>query len=103
MRVFFLCAALFAPSAVAQNYTFLSGQDVVDALNQDSMIVQGYVLGVVDALKNHPDHCFRVPYRADADQLIYAALIEELSNPPADSVQAIVDVMQNRFPCTASK
>lgn len=105
MRTLLFLLAFVAPTAVAQDeYTFLSGQDVYDALVQDSMIVQGYVLGVVDALKDQPQGCFAVPYQADADQVIYAALMEQWSQTPptGNSIDAIVEVMRARFLCDAT-
>ena len=105
MKATMLVLAFVASRAIAsEDYNFLSGTDVHDALSQDSMIVQGYVLGVVDALKHQSEGCFTLPYQADADRLIFKAYIEYWREqvPPASSVEAIVEMMRNRFPCDAT-
>lgn len=105
MKLTMFALALLASRAIAsEDYNFLSGSDVHDALSQDSMIVQGYVLGVVDALKHQSEGCFTLPYQADADRLIYQAYLEYWQEqvPPASSVDAIVEMMRARFPCDAA-
>lgn len=105
MKLKMLALVFVASQAIAsEDYNFLSGTDVHDALSQDSMIVQGYVLGVVDALKHQPEGCFTLPYQADADRLIFQAYLEYWREqmPPASSVDAIVEMMWTRFPCDAT-
>ena len=105
MKLKLLALAFVASRAIAsEEYNFLSGTDVHDALSQDSMIVQGYVLGVVDALKHQSEGCFTLPYQADADRLIFQAYLEYWQEqvPPASSVDAIVEMMRARFPCDAT-
>lgn len=105
MKLKMFALAFAASQAIAsEDYNFLSGTDVHDALSQDSMIVQGYVLGVVDALKHQSEGCFTLPYQADADRLIFEAYLEYWRDqvPPASSVDAITKMMRDRFPCDAT-
>ena len=105
MKLTVFALAFVASRAIAsEDYNFLSGTDVHDALSQDSMIVQGYVLGVVDALKHQSEGCFTLPYQADADRLIFQAYLEYWQEqvPPASSVDSIVEMMRTRFPCDAT-
>ena len=105
MKLKLLALAFMTSRAIAsEDYNFLSGTDVHDALSQDSMIVQGFVLGVVDALKHQSEGCFTLPYQADADRLIFQAYLEYWQEqvPPASSVDAIVEMMRARFPCDAT-
>jgi hypothetical protein len=102
-----LAAALLSVSAKAEmpeNYSFISGDDLYDALSQESMVLQGYTLGVVDSLKHstNPDDCFVIPLRPDADQVIYAGFLEFWrDNPerPASAVAAIALMMRSEFAC----
>ena len=100
-----LCSTL-AVGAAQQPYTFISSDDLYEALTQESMILQGYTLGVADALKHSGDlsACFSIPLRPDADQIIYTTFIEYWENAkerPASSVDAITEMMVARFPCEA--
>lgn len=88
----------------AADYSFISGDDLYDALSQDSMVLQGYILGVTDALKhsNNPAECFTIPLRPDADQVIYSAYLnywQEQSPRPTNATRAISEMMLNQFPC----
>ena len=101
----FALAFVASQTVASEDYNFLSGTDVHDALSQDSMIVQGYVLGVVDALKHQSEGCFTLPYQADADRLIFKAYLEYWQSqvPPASSIEAIVEMMRARFRCNATR
>ena len=85
-------------------YSFISGSDLLDALTQESMMLQGYILGVTDALKHtkEPDRCFTIPLAANADALIYTAYAEywRAKTPvPQNSLNAIIEAMHARYPC----
>lgn len=85
-------------------YSFISGSDLLDALTQESMTLQGYILGVSDALKHtkEPDRCFTIPLAANADELIYKAYAEywRANRPiPENSLNAIIEAMHARYPC----
>lgn len=105
-RVFSLTAMLVAGqvSADANDYTFISGSDIYEALSQESMVVQGYVLGVADALKHSPNssECFEIPMRPDADSVIYSTYLEywQKRDIPDSGTEAITQVMLNNFPCS---
>ena len=92
--------------ADTQDYTFISGSDIYEALSQESMVVQGYVLGVADTLKHSPEsaQCFVIPMRPDADTLIYAAYLDYWQNRqiPESGTQAIADMMLENFPCSTN-
>ena len=92
--------------ADTQDYTFISGSDVYEALSQESMVVQGYVLGVADALKhsNEPDKCFVIPMRPDADAVIYSSYLEywQTRDIPESGTEAIIDMMLKIFPCSTN-
>ena len=99
-------ALLLAASVSADNlgYSFISGSDIRDALTQDSMVVQGYVLGVADALKGQEGSCFQIPLAADADQALYQAYLDYWQGrgvPTQNGVHAIQQALQARFPCDA--
>ena len=95
------------PSASAEktNYTFISGQEVFDALSQESWIVQGYLLGVTDALKHNedPTQCFEIPLQPDADRVMQSAFLDYWASEeiPNSGVEAITTMMQAKFPCTS--
>ena len=101
-----LLTLLFTTSASAANmtYTFISGQEVFDALSQESWVVQGYLLGVADALKHseEPAQCFEIPLRPDADKVIQSAYLDYWSTKeiPASGVDAITLMMKANFPCS---
>lgn len=85
----------------SSDYSFISGSDLYDALNQESSVLQGYILGVTDALKQ-TSACFIVPLAPNADELIYATYIEYWQGRqdiPQNSLSAIVEAMNDRFPC----
>ncbi len=89
-------------SADNLEYSFISGSDIRDALIQDSMVVQGYVLGVADALKGQEGACFQIPLAADADQALYQAYIDYWQSrgvPTQNGIHAIQQALQARFPC----
>lgn len=91
-------------AASPQSYTFISGDDLYDALAQESMVLQGYTLGVVDGLKHStdPQNCFVIPLRPDADQVIYASFLDywaEKNPRPTSSVEAITEMMRAHYPC----
>ena len=97
-----------ANAAVPESYSFISGDDLYDALSQESMVLQGYTLGVVDALKHssNPDECFVIPLRPDADQVIYSSFLnfwKERDNRPDSAVDAIVLMMKSDFPCVSKE
>ena len=100
--------SLFAtPSASAKsiNYSFISGQEVFEALSQESWIVQGYLLGVTDALKHNEDPtlCFEIPLQPDADRVMQSAFLDYWASAeiPNSGVKAITTMMQAKFPCTS--
>ena len=85
-------------------YSFISGDDLYDAPSQESMVLQGYTLGVVDALKHSTDprECFAIPLRPDADQVIYASFVNfwrDQAKRPANAVDAITMMMRSEFSC----
>ncbi len=100
--------SIFAtPLASAKNidYSFISGQEVFDALSQESWIVQGYLLGVTDALKHNEDPtlCFEIPLQPDADRVMQSAFLDYWASEeiPNSGVEAITTMMQAKFPCTS--
>ena len=100
--------SIFATSsASAKNidYSFISGQEVFDALSQESWIVQGYLLGVTDALKHNEDPtlCFEIPLQPDADRVMQSAFLDYWASEeiPNSGVEAITTMMQAKFPCTS--
>jgi len=102
-----LAVVITAPAlADTENYTFISGSDVYEALSQESMVVQGYVLGVADALKHsaEPANCFVIPMSPDADAVIYSTYLEYWQNRqiPDSGTAAIMDMMVNNFPCSTN-
>jgi hypothetical protein len=103
----FLAMVTTAPAlADTPNYTFISGSDVYEALSQESMVVQGYVLGVTDALKHstEPGQCFVIPMSPDADAVIYSSYLDYWQNReiPESGTEAIIDMMLKNFPCTTN-
>lgn len=106
-RVTFAAALLCSAAATAQSpeeYSFIRGADLYDALSQDSMLLQGYTLGVADALKHtdQSDNCFTIPERPDADQIIFSTFLDYWSargDLPDSSIAAITEAMQANFPC----
>lgn len=101
-----LVLSVASNAAVPENYSFISGDDLYDALSQESMVLQGYTLGVVDALKHssNPEECFVIPLRPDADQVIYASFLnywKDRENRPDSAVGAIELMMRSLFPCIA--
>jgi len=92
--------------ADTDNYTFISGSDIYEALSQESMVVQGYVLGVTDALKHSTDSssCFVIPMRPDADAVIYSTYLDYWQNRqiPDSGTEAITQMMLNNFPCATN-
>ena len=92
--------------ANTDNYTFISGSDIYEALSHESMVVQGYVLGVADALKHNKDssHCFVIPMRPDADAVIYSTYLDYWHNRqiPESGTEAITQMMLNNFPCSTN-
>jgi hypothetical protein len=103
LRIILLSISLIAPSiAKAQSYTFISGNDLFDALSQDSMMLKGYFLGVVDVLKGaEGENCFIVPLAADADQKMFDAYLEywKKNAIPDHAVEAISEAMAQSYPC----
>lgn len=86
------------------DYSFISGDDLYDALSQDSMVLQGYILGVADSLKHssNPKECFTIPLSADADQLIYSGYLSYWKGNlprPDNAVTAITQMMRSKFSC----
>lgn len=104
MKSHWILAGLIPLSAQAMDYSFISGADIQAALQQESMVVQGYLLGVADALKGAEPHCFTVPVAADADQQLIQAYLNHWATqpPPADGVQALVQAFSTAFPCSES-
>jgi len=101
-----LLLSFAAKAEMPETYSFISGDDLYDALSQESMVLQGYTLGVVDALKHssNPDECFVIPLRPDADQVIYASFLKfwrDEAKRPASAVAAITAMMQSEFSCEA--
>ncbi len=110
LRMLSTLATLFvlvSPSASAKNidYSFISGQEVFDALSQESWIVQGYLLGVTDALKHNEDPtlCFEIPLQPDADRVMQSAFLDYWASGeiPSSGIEAITTMMQAKFPCTS--
>lgn len=95
---------LMAPvSNAAEDYTFISGRDVYTALSQESFLVQGYVLGVADALKHNDasNQCFTIPLRPDADEALYSAYLTYWRNkePLESGTESIIRALHSHFPC----
>ena len=108
-NIIVLLLALFITAPVladTEHYTFISGRDVYEALSQESMVVQGYVLGVADALKHNAEsaNCFVIPMRPDADAVIYSTYLEYWQNRqiPESGTEAIINMMLNNFPCSTN-
>lgn len=103
LRVTLLTITLICAATVkAQDYTFISGKDLLDALSQDSIMLKGYFLGVVDVLKDaEGEGCFIVPLAADADTQMFATYIEhwQKGGLPEHAVEAIVEAMSKAYPC----
>lgn len=106
MKAFLIVLGLLAlPSGAAESYRFISGQDVWHALSQDSMVVQGYLLGVVDSMKHQDHSCFTVPLSPTADADLYSGYLEYWQGKPIpeDAVEAITQAMSTLFPCTEAR
>jgi len=106
MRTFKLISLILCLTASfavnAQNYSFISGQDLHDALSQESMMLKGYFLGVTDALKGlEGDGCFVVPLAADADAQMIESYISywRKGSIPERAVLAITEAMSEIYPC----
>ena len=89
------------------NYAFMSAQDLYDALSQQSQIALGYLLGIVDARKGSQseDGCFTVPWRSDADFVLVEAYLDywpQVADFSMKAPDALVQMMQERFPCQAN-
>src|SRR6056300_969710 len=104
------CALALPEPAAAQtaethdNYTFMSAQDLYDALSQESQVALGYLLGIVDAKKGPQSDgsCFVVPWQSDADEVLVRAYLEYWSDVADFSMKApdaLIHMMQKRFPC----
>ena len=85
------------------SYSFMSGQDLFDALSQSNDVARGYLLGIADLGKNiKGSECFRVPMRADADESLISAYLEFWPNNVDFAKQApdaVLDMMVEHFPC----
>ncbi|MGB0204928.1 MAG: hypothetical protein ACPF9K_07745 [Neptuniibacter sp.] len=103
LKVILLSISLVgAATAKAESYTFISGKDLLDALSQDSMMLKGYFLGVVDVLKDaEGENCFIVPLASDADQQMFDTYMAYWKNSviPAHAVEAISEAMSQSYPC----
>lgn len=102
--VFAVCFAVFS-TAQAGSYRFISGSDLFEALSQDSMMLRGYFLGVVDVLKDSTvEECFQVPFSADADQQMVSSFLSywQHTQLPEDPVIAIAQAMAQSYPCSPS-
>lgn len=87
----------------AEAYRFISGSDLFEALSQDSMMLKGYFLGVVDVVKDSQNGgCFEIPFAADADQKMVQSFLRywEHAQVPEDPVDAITQAMISAYPCT---
>ena len=87
-----------------ENYAFMSAQDLYDALSQESQVALGYLLGIVDAKKGpQPDgSCYTVPWQSDADEVLVSAYLEywpDVADFSLKAPDALIHMMQNRFPC----
>ena len=102
LRTLLLTLLIHTPNAYAQPYRFISGGDLYVALSQDSMMLKGYFLGVVDVLKDvEQELCFQVPLAADADQQMLQSFLHywEEASVPEDPVEAISKAMVEDYPC----
>lgn len=102
--VFALTLLPLAASA-GEAYRFISGSDLFEALSQDSMMLKGYFLGVVDVVKeSQKEDCFKIPFAADADQKMVQSFLRywEHTQIPDDPVDAITEAMVSAYPCTPS-
>lgn len=98
-------AILFTPlcAQASEDYTFISGSDIYTALSQESFLVQGYLLGVADALKHDTQRadCFTVPLQPDADEALYRAYLNywQKREPITRGTDAIREALHENFPC----
>ena len=102
-----LSALASAQAENHNNYAFMSAQDLYDALSQQSQIALGYLLGIVDARKGSQSEgeCFTVPWRSDADFVLVEAYLDfwpQVADFSMKAPDALVQMMQERFPCQAN-
>ena len=102
-----LSESAFARTENHDNYAFMSAQDLYDALSQQSQIALGYLLGIVDARKGSQSEggCFTVPWRSDADFVLVEAYLDfwpQVADFSMKAPDALVQMMQERFPCKAN-
>ena len=102
-----LSGSAFAQAENHDNYAFMSAQDLYDALSQQSQIALGYLLGIVDARKGSQSGggCFTVPWRSDADFVLVEAYLDywpQVADFSMKAPDALVQMMQERFPCQAN-
>lgn len=102
LRALLLILLIHTPNTQAAPYRFIAGSDLYTALSQDSMMLKGYFLGVIDVLKD-VDHaqCFKVPLSADADQQMVRSFLHywEQKSIPEDPVEAISEALSKAHPC----
>ena len=85
-------------------YAFMSAQDLYDALEIEAPIAVGYMLGIVDGLKNDvtSKQCFKVPLDESADRIIRETFMSywlENVDFKANAGEALKTAMSRRFPC----
>ena len=102
-----LSGSVFAQAENHDNYAFMTAQDLYDALSQQSQIALGYLLGIVDARKGSQSEggCFTVPWRSDADFVLVEAYLDywpQVADFSMKAPDALVKMMQERFPCQAN-
>ena len=91
-------------SETHDNYSFMSAQDLYDALSQQSQVALGYLLGIVDARKGQraEGRCFTVPWQSDADEVLVKAYLEywpQVADFSIRAPDALIQMMTERFPC----
>lgn len=85
-------------------YSFMSAQDLYDALSQQSQVGLGYLLGIIDAQKGMQldGTCFTVPWQPDVDEIVASAFLEywpAVADFSARAPDALIQMMQSQFPC----
>ena len=101
---FFSLTLSIRASEEHDSYSFMSAQDLYDALSQQSPVGLGYLLGIIDAQKGKQldGTCFTVPWHADADEIVASAFLEywpTIADFSARAPDALIQMMQSQFPC----
>ena len=101
---FFVLASSIKANEENDSYSFMSAQDLYDALSQQSQVGLGYLLGIIDAQKGMQldGTCFTVPWHPGADEIVSSAFLEywpTVADFSARAPDALIQMMQSQFPC----